>query len=149
MKVDYAHIGPTCVKIGDMEKYGREVIGRWPKFYRDDLGADIKAQMRKMLTLATRARLKYYNKTTLTDLDIEKEVLKVLLREANETLFTARNGEKRQLLSDHSYGVWAEQVTEIGKLIGGWINAIQSGNGKSARKSGEDAGNAPDKATAI
>lgn len=135
MAVDYQSIGPTCVKIADMLQYGREIVDRWPRFYRDDLGADIKRQMREMLRLATKARLKYYNKTTLTDLDTEKEILKMYLREANNTTFRAKNGDVRKLLSDHSYGVWSEKLVEIGKLIGGWIQAINKDkNSKSAQK---------------
>ena len=87
-----------------------------------------------MLRLATKARLKHYNKTTLAELDTEKELLKVLLREANGTEFRDKRGEKRKLLSDHSYGVWAEMVVEIGKLIGGWMNAIEENGRKNGSK---------------
>lgn len=128
MAVDFSNIGPTCQKIADMQKHGREMIAKWPRFYRDDLGVDIKKEMREMLRLATKARMKHYNKTTLAELDTEKELLKVLLREANGTEFRDKHGEKRKLLSDHSYGVWAEMVTEIGRLIGGWMNAVEESN---------------------
>lgn len=116
-----------------MMQYGRDIIGRWPKFYRDDLGTDIKRQMREMLRLATKARLKYYSKTTLQDLDTEKEILKVYLREANGTTFRTKNGETRKLLSDHSYGVWSEKIVEIGKLVGGWIQAVRNEKSSPAR----------------
>lgn len=134
MAVDFSNIGPTCQKIADMQKYGREIIARWPRFYRDDLGVDIKKEMREMLRLATKARLKHYNKTTLAELDTEKELLKVLLHEANGTEFRDKRGEKRKLLSDHSYGVWAEMVVEIGRLIGGWMNAIEENSRKNGSK---------------
>lgn len=134
MAVDFSNIGPTCQKIADMQKHGREMIARWPRFYRDDLGVDIKKEMREMLRLATKARLKHYNKTTLAELDTEKELLKVLLREANETEFRDKRGEKRKLLSDHSYGVWVEMVVEIGRLIGGWMNAIEESSRKNGNK---------------
>ena len=65
-------------------------------------------------------------KTTLTELDTEKEILKVYLREANETTFRDKRGEMRKLLSNHTYGVWSEKVVEIGKLIGGWIQAVKA-----------------------
>lgn len=126
MAVNFSNIGPTCQKIADMMKFGREIIDKWPRFYRDDLGVDIKREMREMLRLATKARLKYYSKTTLTELDTEKEILKVYLREANETVFRDKRGEMRKLLSNHTYGVWSEKVVEIGKLIGGWIQAVKS-----------------------
>ena len=62
----------------DCSPDGRETIARWPKFYREDLGADIKKTMREMLRLATKARLKYYSKTTLQELDTEKEILNAI-----------------------------------------------------------------------
>lgn len=133
MADEFRSFGPCCIKIADMMKYGREIVGRWPRFYRDDLGKDIKSQMREMLRLATKARLKYYNKTTLQELDTEKEILKVFLREANDTTITTKKGETRKLLSDHSYGVWSEKVIEIGKLIGGWMEAVKN-NSSTTRK---------------
>ena len=132
--IDFSNIGPTCQKIADMQKHGREIIARWPRFYRDDLGADIKKEIREMLRLATKARLRHHNKTTLAELDTQKELLKVLLLEANGTEFRDKSGEKRKLLSDHSYGVWSRMVVEIGKLIGGWLNAIEESSRKTSNK---------------
>lgn len=73
MATDFSNIGPTCQKIADMMQFGREIVDKWPRFYRDDLGLDIKREMREMLRLATKARLKYYNKTTLQELDTKKK----------------------------------------------------------------------------
>lgn len=126
MATDFSNIGPTCQKIADMMQFGREIVDKWPRFYRDDLGLDIKREMREMLRLATKARLKYYNKTTLQELDTEKEILKIYLREANATKFRDKRGEQRKLLSDHTYGVWSEKVVEIGRLVGGWISSIKN-----------------------
>lgn len=69
MAVDFANIGPTCQKIEDMIAYARPMIGRWPVFYRYTLGEDIYRQMILLLRLATKARLRHYNKTTLQELD--------------------------------------------------------------------------------
>lgn len=128
MAVDFGYIGPTCQKIEDMIAFASPIIGRWPPFYRYTLGEDVYRQMIQLLRLATKARLKYYNKTTLQELDTEKEILKVFVRQANATEFCDKKGEKRKLLSDHTYGVWAEKLTEIGKLIGGWIQGINKKN---------------------
>lgn len=124
MAVDFSYIGPTCQKIEDMIEYARPMLNRWPPFYRYTLGEDIYRQMILLLRLATKARLKYFNKTTLQELDTEKEILKMLVRQANRTSFADRNGQTRKLLNDHSYGVWSEKLVEIGKLIGGWIQGI-------------------------
>lgn len=131
MAVNFGNIGPTCQKIADMIEYGRPIVARWPRFYRDDLGRDIKQHMREMLRLATKARLRYYNKTTLAELDVEKEMLKIALREANRSTFKDKSGRERQLLSDQSYGVWSERIVEIGSMIGGWMRAINESRDKS------------------
>lgn len=125
MAADFSDIGPTCQKIEDMMGFARPIIGRWPPFYRYTLGEDIYEEMILLLRLATKARLKYYNKTTLQELDTEKEILKALVWQANKTEFTDKSGNKRKLLSDHSYGVWAEKLVEIGRLIGGWLQSIK------------------------
>ena len=119
-----ANPGPCCQKIEDMILYARPIIGRWPPFHRYTLGEDIMREMYTMLRLATKARLRYMNKSTLQDLDTSKEVLSIFVKQANSTTFTDRNGNNRRLLTDHSYGVWSDKIREIGALIGGWINSV-------------------------
>ena len=134
-KYDSSNPGPCCQKIDDMIQYARPMIERWPPFHKYTLGEDIMREMYTMLRLATKARLRYMNKSTLADLDTSKEFLRVLVKQANSIVFTDRKGEKRRLLTDHSYGVWSGQIKEIGLLIGGWINSV------SGRRN--DKGNAP------
>ena len=118
-----ANPGPCCQKIDDMIQYGRQIIARWPAFYKFTLGEDIYREMLLMLRLATKARLRHMNKSTLADLDTSNAMLDTLIRQANRTVFTDKSGNQRRLLSDHSFGVWTEKTVEIGRLIGGWINA--------------------------
>lgn len=89
-------------------------------------------EMLTMLRLATKARLRYMNKSTLADLDTSNAILNALLRQANSTIFTDRSGKERRLLSDHSFGEWTRQTEEIGRLIGGWIKAV--GNRRNREK---------------
>lgn len=121
---DFDKIGPCCQKIEDMMQYASEIIDHWPPYHKYTDGEEIRKQMLLLLRLATKARLRYYNKTTLAELDTEKEVLKTLIRATNATTFTDRKGQKRRLLSDHSFGVWNEKIVEIGRLIGGWIQSV-------------------------
>jgi hypothetical protein len=124
IKYTDANPGPCCQKIEDMIDYAGNLMKRWPPFYRYSLGEEIEKEMLLMLRLATKARLRYMNKSTLQGLDTSKEVLKAFVRSANRTVFTDRNGEERRLLSNHSFDVWSGYIEEIGKLIGGWINAV-------------------------
>ncbi len=135
-KYDINNPGPCCQKIDDMISYARPMIERWPPFHKYTLGEDIMQEMYTMLRLATKARLRYMNKSTLADLDTSKAVLDVFVRQANNVIFTDRSGKKRRLLTDHSYGEWSSQIKEIGSLIGGWINSV---NGRK----NSDKGNVP------
>lgn len=131
MEKNFSDIGPTCLKIEDMIDFARPIIQRWPPFYRYTLGEDIYRQMITLLRLATKARLKHYSKTTLQELDTEKEILKVFIRQANRAEYTDKSGKQRNVLSDHTYGVWSEKMVEIGRLIGGWIQSIRAGEKKN------------------
>lgn len=131
MEKNFSDIGPTCLKIEDMIDFARPIIQRWPPFYRYTLGEDIYRQMITLLRLATKARLKHYSKTTLQELDTEKEILKVFIRQANRAEYTDKSGKQRKVLSDHTYGVWSEKMVEIGRLIGGWIQSIRTGEKKN------------------
>ena len=127
---DYDKIGPCCQKIEDMMRYASDVIDHWPPYHKYTDGEEIRRQMLLLLRLATKARLRYYNKTTLSELDTEKEVLKAFIRTANATVFSDKKGQRRRLLSDHSFGVWSEMINEIGKLIGGWIQTVSKSHTK-------------------
>lgn len=131
MEHNFSDIGPTCLKIEDMIDFARPIIQRWPPFYRYTLGEEIYRQMITLLRLATKARLKHYGKTTLQELDTEKEILKVFIRQANRAEYTDKSGKQRKVLSDHTYGVWSEKMVEIGRLIGGWIQSIRAEEKKS------------------
>jgi len=117
--------GPCCQRIEDMLKYAQPILGKWPPFYRYTLGEQMQNEMLTMLRLATKARLRYYNKTTLADLDTSKAVLECFLRQANEIEFTDRSGNRRRLITDKNFESWSLRITEIGKIIGGWIQSVQ------------------------
>ena len=136
-KYDRSNPGPCCQKIDDMIQYTRPIVERWPSFHKRSLGVDIMQEMYTMLRLATKARLRYMNKSTLADLDTSKAVLDIFIQQANKIIFTDKSGKTRRLLTDQSYGEWSKKIDEIGALIGGWMNSV------SGRKSGDSRGNAP------
>lgn len=136
-KYDRSNPGPCCQKIDDMIQYARPIVERWPSFHKRSLGVDIMQEMYTMLRLATKARMRYMNKSTLADLDTSKAVLDIFIQQANKIIFTDKSGKTRRLLTDQSYGEWSKKIDEIGALIGGWMNSV------SGRKSGDSRGNAP------
>lgn len=87
-----------------------------PRDYRYTLGADIRNSGQRLIQLIIRGKKRYYKKTTLEDMDIELDTLRALVDIA------ADNG----VISRGEYGVWAEKLDEIGRLIGGWQRSIRT-----------------------
>ena len=79
--------------------------------------------MYTMLEMAVRLEKKYHKKTTLQDLDIEVDVLRNLLRLAKDPNLYPN---QKPCLNFHTWEVWMRKVDEIGRMIGGyseWVNS--------------------------
>lgn len=118
----------TAQKVEDMIDYAAPLIDRWPKLYKHTLGERIMDKMYQLSEICTAAELKYYKKTTLQELDIQNHMLQKLVRRAARTEYSMRQKDgtqgKRFLLNGQHYSVWSEKITEIGKLIGGWMKSV-------------------------
>ena len=107
-------------KIEDMMKYGKPAIINFPRAER--LTADeIRKSMLTMYRLAITLEKKFYKKTTVQELDIELDVLRHLIRLAQDKDYY---GGKTPPLSKKKYEVWSKLLTEIGKLVGGYIKSL-------------------------
>lgn len=102
-------------KCREMMMYAYQALNQFPKQERHVLGAEIRLSMLRLQRLIITAFKRYHKKTTLTDLDIELQVLKRQVRLAKDLRF----------IDIKKYQVWAEKLVEIGKMIGGWIKSIQ------------------------
>ena len=101
-------------KTTDMMLYAYPVLAQYPKSEKFSLCADIKRVMDQMLELIITAEKKYYKKTTLQDLDIAIAKLKAYIRLSHDLKY----------ISVHTYEVWSAKVIEIGKMLGGWMKAV-------------------------
>ena len=101
-------------KTTDMMLYAYPVLAQYPKSEKFSLCADIKRVMDQMLELIIAAEKKYYKKTTLQDLDIAIAKLKAYIRLSHDLKY----------ISVHTYEVWSAKVIEIGKMLGGWMKAV-------------------------
>lgn len=97
--------------------YGYPILSRFPKVEKFSLAADIRSCINELLELTITEDKRYTKKTTLENLDITNEQLKIYLRVAMELKY----------ISFHSYEVWIGKLVEIGKMIGGLIKSV---NGK-------------------
>lgn len=105
-------------KVQDMMLYAYPVLAQFPKSEKFSMAADIKRCMDQALERTLEASKKYYKKTTLQDLDIEVAKLKIYIRLAYNLRF----------IDMHKYEVWSGKVTEIGKMLGGWLKSVSGRN---------------------
>ncbi|MGI6542984.1 MAG: diversity-generating retroelement protein Avd [Limnochordia bacterium] len=102
-------------KTEDMIAYAYEALRQFPRSERHTLAADIKQSMFRLLALIITANKRYYKKTTLQDLDIELDVLRSYVRLAMTLGF----------LPFRKYEIWAGQLNEIGRMLGGWMRSVK------------------------
>lgn len=101
-------------KIFDMMQYAYGALAQFPKSEKFALVTDIKRSMDKLLERCIEAQKKYYKKTTLQDMDVEIMKLRAYIRLSHQLGF----------LPMKKYEIWSEKLVEIGKMLGGWIKAV-------------------------
>lgn len=105
-------------KITKLIIYSKNLLNKYPKSERFDLCVDIKNTLyicleQVMYALKTKnqnERVKY-----LLNADVKLYVLKTLTRLSFEFKY----------ISPQNYMTWDNYITEIGKMIGGWIKTCQ------------------------
>ena len=88
----------------------------YEKHQRFQLCADIRKSVKNIMHLIIRAGKRYYKKTTLEDLDIEIEYLRMLIRLSH----------RHEYISTHRLDIWMNLVNEVGAMTGSWIQKLQS-----------------------
>jgi hypothetical protein len=84
-KPRYAQPEPYAVllaKIEEVENYTHTVLQQYPKMERHLLCHDIRASLAQIQRLAVVAWKRYHKKTTLQDLDVEVEILRIWIRKS-------------------------------------------------------------------
>jgi hypothetical protein len=102
-------------KIEDMIAYAYIVLAQFPKSEKHTLAAEIKKSMFRLLELVIACNKKYFKKTTMQELDVELDMLRSYVRLAVTLKFIPLK----------KYEIWAGYLTEIGKMIGGWMKSIR------------------------
>ena len=75
--------------------------------------------MNTMYRLSIMVEKKYYKKTTLQELDIELDVLRHLIRLAQDRDYYGRNVAPPLPFKKYEY--WSGMLSEIGRIIGGYM----------------------------
>jgi hypothetical protein len=108
-------------------------LNHFPNHEKFALSNLIRNTSYEVYDLITEGQKRYYKKTTLTDLDIAHEKLRMQIFLANEMgYFGFSDGKTIKKSHDekeeHRYLVISKMVDELGRMIGGWINKIKSDN---------------------
>ena len=105
-----AHLA-LMARLEELATYSHTVLQQFPKLERHHLSADIRASLAQMLRLVVMGWKRHHKKTTLAELDVEVEMLRVLVRRAFSL----------QYINAHRYEIWSRHTNEIGRMVGGWL----------------------------
>ena len=103
-------------------------LNHFPAHERYGLALEIRKVTYDVYSIIVECQKRYQKKTSLTNLDVRHEQLRMLVRLAYELgYFGFENGSKsdrsHQELSDHRYLALSRMIDEMGRMIGGWIVA--------------------------
>lgn len=104
-------------------------LNHFPKYEKYGLAQQIRITAYEMYGLIIEAQKRYAKKTTLTNLDIKHEQMRMLVRLAHGLgYFGFKAGAKQGVktgedIADHRYLAISRLIDELGRMIGGWIVA--------------------------
>jgi four helix bundle protein len=103
-------------------------LNHFPKHEKYGLALEIRRAAYDVYGFVVEAQKRYQKKTTLTNLDIRHEQLRMFVRLAYELgYFEFKGGEKVEKqceeLAEHRYLALSRLIDEVGRMIGGWIVA--------------------------
>lgn len=120
-------------------------LAHFPNCHKYTLTQSIRQAFVDVYNLVTEAQKRYQKKTTLTQLDIRHEQLRMLVHLANELgLFGYSAGKKdAQAQAVHRFTVLLRMIDELGRMIGGWLKTeLQGSNALGEKPTGLVAGGA-------
>ena len=114
-------------KFMEMMKLLNIYLNHFPKHEKFALALQIRQTAYRVFDLMVECQKRYYKKTSLSELDITHEKLRMQIYLANELgYFSFKNGKHdTSTSSTHRYLAISRIVDEIGKMIGSWIKKIK------------------------
>ena len=103
-------------------------LNHFPKHEKYGLALEIRRSAYEVYGFIVEAQKRYHKKTSLTNLDVRHEQLRMLIRLAHSLgYFEFRDGKRADkspaALGEHRYLALSRLVDELGRMIGGWIVA--------------------------
>ena len=98
-------------------------LAHFPNCHKYTLTQSIRQAYLDVYNLVTECQKRYHKKTSLTQLDVRHEQLRMMIHLANELgLFGFSAGRKDATASgDHRFLTILKMVDELGRMIGGWV----------------------------
>ncbi len=108
-------------------------LNHWPRHERYALSSRVRNTTYEIYDLITESQKRYYKKSTLTNLDIMHEKVRMQLYLAYELgYFEFKDGRRTdkspEELQEHRFLAISKLVDELGKIIGAWIKKVKSDN---------------------
>jgi hypothetical protein len=113
-------------------------LNHFPKAEKHGLALELRRAAYDVYALIVECQKRYHKKTTLTQLDIRHEQLRMLTRLAHELgYFGFKDGthDDDKKRAAHRYLALSRLVDELGRMIGGWILADRAKEERKAEKS--------------
>lgn len=105
-------------KYTDLYYYAYHLLEKYPKNERFALTSDIKNSMNSSLKLILYAQKVFEVKDKLNYLNL-------LDAELMYQRFMIRISYDKKYISQNNYRTWSYKISEIGKMLGGWIKSCQ------------------------
>lgn len=115
-------------KFMEMIKLLNIYLNHFPRHEKYALSNNIKKTAYEIYDLITECQKRYYKKTTLVNLDIAHQKLRMQIYLANELgYFKFKDGKENvQVDASKRFIAISSLIDEIGKIIGVWINKLKS-----------------------
>lgn len=112
------------MKFIDFMKLLNIYLNHFPRHEKYGLAQEIRRAAYDVFGMIVEGQKRYHKKTTLVNLDIRHEQMRMLILLANELgYFECKNGEQSKESSPRRYLVISRLVDELGRMIGGWIKS--------------------------
>ena len=109
-------------KFMEMIKLLNIYLNHFPKFEKYALANNIRNTAYELYDLITECNKRYFKKTTITNLDIVHQKLRMQIYLANELgYFAFINGKKEESNPEQKYMAIERHIDELGRMIGVWI----------------------------
>lgn len=110
----------------DLIKLANVNLNHFPRHEKYGLSQQIRNTMYDVYNLITEGEKRHHKKTSLTELDVKHQQLRMMIKLAYELgYFKYHNGktDRSQTETDRRYLALNSLVNEVGAMVGGWIKS--------------------------